>query len=64
MNSAEKIVLDWDTITRRIRDFPRPLIFTNGVFDILHRGHVAYLEEAADLGATLLVGLNSDPSVQ
>ena len=64
MNSEEKIVLNWDTLTRRISDFPRPLVFTNGVFDILHRGHVAYLEEAADLGATLLVGLNSDPSVQ
>ena len=64
MNSTEKIVLDWDTLTRRIRDFPCPLIFTNGVFDILHRGHVSYLEEAATLGATLLVGLNSDPSVQ
>ena len=64
MNSADKIVLDWDTLTRRIRDFPRPLIFTNGVFDILQRGHVSYLEEAATLGATLLVGLNSDPSVQ
>ncbi len=64
MNSAEKIVLDWDTLTRRINDLPRPLIFTNGVFDILHRGHVAYLEEAATLGATLLVGLNSDLSVQ
>ncbi len=64
MNSAEKIILDWDTLAERINDLPRPLIFTNGVFDILHRGHVAYLEEAAALGPTLLVGLNSDPSVQ
>ena len=64
MNSEEKIVLNWDTLTQRINELPRPLIFTNGVFDILHRGHVAYLEEAATLGATLLVGLNSDPSVQ
>lgn len=64
MNSAEKIVLDWDTLEQRVSDSARPLVFTNGVFDILHRGHVAYLEEAAALGATLLVALNSDPSVQ
>jgi rfaE bifunctional protein nucleotidyltransferase chain/domain len=64
VNSAEKIVLDWDTLEQRVSDSARPLVFTNGVFDILHRGHVAYLEEAAALGATLLVALNSDPSVQ
>ena len=43
---------------------PRPLVFTNGVFDILHRGHVEYLEEAAALGDRLIIGLNSDSSVQ
>ncbi|HEY0978580.1 MAG TPA: D-glycero-beta-D-manno-heptose 1-phosphate adenylyltransferase [Flavobacteriales bacterium] len=40
------------------------VVFTNGVFDILHRGHVAYLEEAATLGDRLVVGLNSDASVK
>lgn len=40
------------------------IVFTNGVFDILHRGHVEYLEEAAALGDRLVVGLNSDTSVQ
>lgn len=40
------------------------VVFTNGVFDILHRGHVEYLEEAAALGDRLIVGLNSDSSVQ
>ncbi len=40
------------------------LVFTNGVFDILHRGHVEYLEEAAALGDRLIVGINSDSSVQ
>ncbi len=40
------------------------IVFTNGVFDILHRGHVEYLEEAAALGDRLIVGLNSDSSVQ
>lgn len=42
----------------------RPLVFTNGVFDILHRGHVTYLDQAAQLGATLVVALNTDESVK
>ena len=42
----------------------RPLVFTNGVFDVLHRGHVAYLAAARDLGATLLIGVNSDISAR
>jgi rfaE bifunctional protein nucleotidyltransferase chain/domain len=42
----------------------RPLVFTNGVFDILHRGHVAYLARARALGAALLVALNSDASAR
>ncbi|UHL63954.1 D-glycero-beta-D-manno-heptose 1-phosphate adenylyltransferase [Paralcaligenes sp. KSB-10] len=43
---------------------PRPLVFTNGVFDILHRGHAAYLDAAAQLGATLIVAVNTDASVK
>ncbi len=43
---------------------PRPLVFTNGVFDILHRGHVTYLARARALGAALLVALNTDASVR
>lgn len=42
----------------------RPLVFTNGVFDILHRGHASYLDAAAQLGATLVVAINSDASVR
>jgi D-glycero-beta-D-manno-heptose 1-phosphate adenylyltransferase len=42
----------------------RPLVFTNGVFDILHRGHVAYLARARSLGAAMLVALNSDASTR
>ena len=44
--------------------FPRPLVFTNGVFDILHRGHATYLDQAAQLGATLIVAVNTDESVR
>ena len=44
--------------------WPKPLVFTNGVFDILHRGHVTYLDEAAQLGAALVVGVNSDASAK
>ena len=43
---------------------PRPLVFTNGVFDILHRGHVTYLAQARALGASLIVALNSDASAK
>jgi len=39
-------------------------VFTNGVFDILHRGHVTYLDQAAQLGATLVVAVNTDESVR
>jgi D-glycero-beta-D-manno-heptose 1-phosphate adenylyltransferase len=42
----------------------RPLVFTNGVFDVLHRGHVTYLATARELGAALLVGVNSDASAR
>jgi rfaE bifunctional protein nucleotidyltransferase chain/domain len=48
----------------RLKDLPRPLVFTNGVFDILHRGHVTYLAQARALGASLVVALNSDASVK
>lgn len=48
----------------RIASLPRPLVFTNGVFDILHRGHASYLAQARALGASLVVGVNSDASVK
>ncbi len=44
--------------------FSRPLVFTNGVFDILHRGHVSYLDEAAQLGVSLIVAINTDDSAR
>lgn len=43
---------------------PRPLVFTNGCFDVLHRGHVTYLAQARALGATMVLGVNSDASVK
>jgi rfaE bifunctional protein nucleotidyltransferase chain/domain len=43
---------------------PQPLVFTNGVFDVLHRGHVTYLAQARALGAALVVGLNTDASAR
>jgi rfaE bifunctional protein nucleotidyltransferase chain/domain len=48
----------------RIALLARPLVFTNGVFDILHRGHVTYLEQAKALGASLVVAVNSDASAK
>ena len=48
----------------RIAVLPRPLVFTNRVFDILHRGHASYLAQARALGASLVVGVNSDASVK
>jgi len=48
----------------RVADLPRPLVFTNGCFDILHRGHVTYLEEVRALGASLVVGVNTDASTR
>lgn len=47
-----------------LKDLPRPLVFTNGCFDILHRGHVHYLQQSRDLGVSLVVGINTDDSVK
>ncbi|MBI3903870.1 MAG: D-glycero-beta-D-manno-heptose 1-phosphate adenylyltransferase [Nitrosomonadales bacterium] len=48
----------------RTAALPHPLVFTNGCFDVLHRGHVTYLAQARALGASLIVGVNSDASVR
>ncbi len=53
-----------ETLAARINALPRPLVFTNGCFDILHRGHVTYLAQARALGAAMVVALNSDASVK
>ena len=51
-------------LAARIAALPRPIVFTNGVFDVLHRGHVNYLHQAAALGGSLVVALNSDASAR
>jgi len=51
-------------LATRAASLSRPLVFTNGVFDLLHRGHVTYLAQARELGASLVVAVNSDASVK
>ena len=63
MHFLEKIVAS-EHLEARLAALPRPLVFTNGVFDILHRGHVVYLAAARTLGGSLVLGLNSDASVR
>lgn len=62
--SGEKIVGDPQLLKARLAQLSRPIVFTNGCFDILHRGHIAYLEQAAALGESLVIGVNSDDSVK
>jgi rfaE bifunctional protein nucleotidyltransferase chain/domain len=52
------------TLAAALATLPRPWVFTNGVFDVLHRGHVVYLAQARALGGSLIVALNTDASVR
>ena len=61
-NLLRKLLLRDDAAA--LARLPRPMVFTNGVFDILHRGHVSYLVAARALGASLVLGLNSDTSAR
>ena len=60
---AQKIASP-ESLLARVAQLPRPLVFTNGVFDVLHRGHVMYLAQARALGASLVVALNTDASAK
>lgn len=65
--SIEKSLYSWEemkTLVRQWQDQGDTVVFTNGCFDILHRGHITYLQEAAQLGDRLIIGLNSDASVR
>ena len=60
----EAKIVDPAGLAGHLAGLPRPLVFTNGCFDILHRGHVTYLSQARALGAALIVAVNSDASVR
>jgi D-glycero-beta-D-manno-heptose 1-phosphate adenylyltransferase len=62
--TTKKIAASNDDLPARLASLARPIVFTNGCFDILHRGHITYLEEARALGASLVVGVNTDASVK
>jgi rfaE bifunctional protein nucleotidyltransferase chain/domain len=53
-----------EDLPARLAKLPRPLVFTNGVFDVMHRGHAIYLAQARALGGSLLVALNTDASAR
>lgn len=66
MNAASKIKSRSELVELRneLRKQKRTVVFTNGCFDLIHRGHVEYLEKASNLGDVLILGLNSDDSVR
>jgi len=63
-NKVVALDTDKEQIKKRCAELNAPLVFTNGCFDILHRGHVTYLEQARNLGGSLIVGVNSDASIK
>ena len=60
----EKKIVTFHDLKARATALPHPVVMTNGVFDILHRGHVTYLAQARALGKSLIVAVNSDASVK
>ncbi len=60
----EKKIATFEELAQKAAALPHPVVMTNGVFDILHRGHVTYLAQARSLGASLIVAVNSDSSVK
>lgn len=64
MPNFEKKLCTRAELQQRVAQLPKPVVLTNGVFDILHRGHVTYLAQARELGASLVVAINTDASVK
>ncbi|MFZ6815948.1 D-glycero-beta-D-manno-heptose 1-phosphate adenylyltransferase [Undibacterium sp. Rencai35W] len=64
MTTFEQKITTASGLRERIAALPKPVVMTNGVFDILHRGHVTYLDQARALGASLVVAVNTDASVK
>jgi rfaE bifunctional protein nucleotidyltransferase chain/domain len=64
MPEFENKICSREELTQRVAALPKPVVLTNGVFDILHRGHVTYLAQARALGASLVVAANTDASVR
>ncbi|MDJ0958302.1 MAG: D-glycero-beta-D-manno-heptose 1-phosphate adenylyltransferase, partial [Arenicellales bacterium] len=64
MNTLQSKIATPESLKDRLGELKRPIVFTNGCFDILHRGHVAYLEKARQFGQSMIVGVNSDVSVR
>jgi rfaE bifunctional protein nucleotidyltransferase chain/domain len=64
LDSTGKIIYSRSQLAERLPSLLRPLVFTNGCFDILHRGHVDYLTRSAALGRFLLVAVNDDDSAR
>lgn len=64
MADFESKVCTREHLVERASRLPRPVVLTNGVFDLLHRGHVTYLAQARALGASLVVAVNTDASVR
>ncbi len=62
-----KIILTWDdlqVLMNKWKQKSSKIVFTNGCFDVIHKGHIEYLSRASDLGSKLIIGLNSDSSVK
>lgn len=67
LNIIQSKILNWEEIEPHLARWNfknQKIVFTNGCFDLVHRGHIEYLAEAADMGDVLIVGLNSDESVK
>ncbi len=64
MANFEEKICPRVALAARVAQLPRPVVLTNGVFDILHRGHVTYLAQARALGGSLVVAVNTDASVK